>query len=592
MPPKLQVGAASLGTVVLGFGLTSLSLKLGWPGGGAPRELLEVVRLGFEAGTVGALADWYAVSALFRRLGPHTDIIRRRRSRVQDGIVDMVVNKWLTPEAISEHLKEFSPSAMLGDYLKSESGAAGLTRFARSALGKALGGLDAQWLSGLVESELRRRLRESDLSAPLGSWIRGAASSGEVSALWEWLAAAAAKELASPGAKQSLAATLRGWVATRHGPLLAQLDRPELAAFIATKIQERLATFDLAGSLGRMFAAAARDGKLDWLLERLLDQSAIAAEGSAALRAQAERELEVLIDRVSAEHWLPVKVGIRLFVDPAKIARQLSGRLAEVLRRMRDDKRDRFRGQLVEGVATYAESLGEGGDEALAELKRNVDADALAKTLAGLLKTEFARELESGGGLFDCELLAGTVSDLLADLLRQTTGAPDDPIRARVEAVARDFGAKLESGDPAACGPLKRLLERASDAVELGPVVALELSKLRAELESQLSREDSELSHAVANFVVSLPVMLDSDPVYRERLDAALRDAFSSLVKANHGALEDVLRKSLGKLDDDQLVAQLKDQTWDDLQFIRLNGAVVGSLIGLALGGARYLLGI
>ncbi|WP_026574412.1 DUF445 domain-containing protein [Bacillus sp. UNC438CL73TsuS30] len=59
---------------------------------------------GFEAGLVGGLADWFAVTALFRHpLGipiPHTALLPKNRKRIIAAIISMLENDWLTKESI------------------------------------------------------------------------------------------------------------------------------------------------------------------------------------------------------------------------------------------------------------------------------------------------------------------------------------------------------------------------------------------------------------------------------------------------------------------------------------------------------------
>jgi uncharacterized membrane-anchored protein YjiN (DUF445 family) len=98
-PPRNRVGAFSLLAAIGGALGCRIALLTG-PLAGAP--WLEVLAAGFEAGVVGGLADWFAVTALFRHpLGlpiPHTAIIRTRRGKIIDGIVSMVEEEWLSPE--------------------------------------------------------------------------------------------------------------------------------------------------------------------------------------------------------------------------------------------------------------------------------------------------------------------------------------------------------------------------------------------------------------------------------------------------------------------------------------------------------------
>ena len=71
---------------------------------------VELLHGGFEAGLVGGLADWFAVTALFRHpLGipiPHTALLPNNRKRMTNGLVSMLKNDWLSKESIQEKIKQ------------------------------------------------------------------------------------------------------------------------------------------------------------------------------------------------------------------------------------------------------------------------------------------------------------------------------------------------------------------------------------------------------------------------------------------------------------------------------------------------------
>src|SRR4051794_23185891 len=109
MPSVKKLGHLSLAIAAGGFVSLELAIHQGWLSGATWRILAG----GFEAGTVGALADWYAVTALFRRvpipiLGHHSNIIVRNRQRIIANLASTVENEWLTPEVIGQHLQQFS----------------------------------------------------------------------------------------------------------------------------------------------------------------------------------------------------------------------------------------------------------------------------------------------------------------------------------------------------------------------------------------------------------------------------------------------------------------------------------------------------
>ena len=70
---------------------------------------------------VGALADWFAVTALFRRpLGlpiPHTAIIPRNKDRIADALGDFIAGNFLTPSVLEERLRRLEPSRRIAEWL-------------------------------------------------------------------------------------------------------------------------------------------------------------------------------------------------------------------------------------------------------------------------------------------------------------------------------------------------------------------------------------------------------------------------------------------------------------------------------------------
>ena len=86
------------------------------------------VRATAEAAMVGALADWFAVTALFKHpLGlpiPHTAIVPKRKNEIGEGLGDFVQSNFLTGEVVAEKLQGVEMSRRLGDCLLYTSDAA------------------------------------------------------------------------------------------------------------------------------------------------------------------------------------------------------------------------------------------------------------------------------------------------------------------------------------------------------------------------------------------------------------------------------------------------------------------------------------
>src|ERR1041385_9018445 len=118
-PRRSYVGTVSLLVAVLGAAATRILLASTSLAG---QTWLQVVAAGFEAAVVGGLADWFAVTAIFRHpLGlpfPHTAIITNRRDRLIQGIVTTVENNWLSPGVIAKRLEGVTPSQWVIEWLQ------------------------------------------------------------------------------------------------------------------------------------------------------------------------------------------------------------------------------------------------------------------------------------------------------------------------------------------------------------------------------------------------------------------------------------------------------------------------------------------
>lgn len=121
-----------------------------------------IVQGGFEAGLVGGLADWFAVTALFRHpMGipiPHTALLPKNRKRVTKGLISTLENEWLTKESITSKVKEMQLSQMVLQIaereLQSDSVKKGIVTIAE----KAILQIDTEKLAVVIEKELKTYL--------------------------------------------------------------------------------------------------------------------------------------------------------------------------------------------------------------------------------------------------------------------------------------------------------------------------------------------------------------------------------------------------------------------------------------------------
>jgi uncharacterized membrane-anchored protein YjiN (DUF445 family) len=124
----------------------------------------QIAQSAAEGATVGGLADWFAVSALFRRipiplLSRHTDIVRRSRGRVTESLADLVQNEWLAPNSIRAHLESVSLCDMFLKYMEQEEKRLALLEYAKAG-GQQLtqqltSDKSVDWLESILENQVR-----------------------------------------------------------------------------------------------------------------------------------------------------------------------------------------------------------------------------------------------------------------------------------------------------------------------------------------------------------------------------------------------------------------------------------------------------
>ncbi|MDX8537156.1 DUF445 domain-containing protein [Mesorhizobium abyssinicae] len=130
-----------------------------------------------EAATIGGLADWYAVVALFRRpLGlpiPHTAIIPENQNRIADNLGRFIEVNFLAPEPVREKLAEVDFSALVADWLADAERAAGLSRFVARLVPQTLAAVEQSGLRGFVTSRMMDEVEKVPL-APLAAELLSA----------------------------------------------------------------------------------------------------------------------------------------------------------------------------------------------------------------------------------------------------------------------------------------------------------------------------------------------------------------------------------------------------------------------------------
>ena len=127
--------------------------------------LLGLMNHGFLAATIGGMADWFGVTALFRKplgIGFHTEILRRNRGRIMDAIVEFVGSDLLNTKNIMETVHDENTAQLLIEYFEQNKGRAKTKALVREILTELFSGLDTQKISKDIAPIFEREIKNLD----------------------------------------------------------------------------------------------------------------------------------------------------------------------------------------------------------------------------------------------------------------------------------------------------------------------------------------------------------------------------------------------------------------------------------------------
>lgn len=140
--------------------------------------VLGFVKAFAEAAMVGGLADWFAVTALFRHpLGipiPHTAIIPKNKDRIGDTLAQFLQDNFLTPSVVARRMRRVDVAGAVGRFLTDPPGQGRLREGASRLIADVLESLDQEKLGGMVKSAVSSRIRAMEVSPLLGQSLQTA----------------------------------------------------------------------------------------------------------------------------------------------------------------------------------------------------------------------------------------------------------------------------------------------------------------------------------------------------------------------------------------------------------------------------------
>lgn len=261
-----------------------------------------------EAALVGGLADWFAVTALFRHpMGipiPHTAIIPKSKDRIGEALAQFLKENFLTPMNVARRLEGFDAAATLAGVLERPASGGRV----RKGLSRLLGQLSDTPAAGAVMQRLQdgtaARLRELEISPLLGRMLAAMIADGRHRPLIDELIVWASRTLDS-----------------QEGLIRAMVEERTAWVLRLVNVDERISN-ELVGGLRGLLADLAADPyhpvreKADQALENL----AFDLQHMPETREKVERMKRELLDNPAVGDWLEglwarMKDGLRRMLE-------------------------------------------------------------------------------------------------------------------------------------------------------------------------------------------------------------------------------------------------------------------------------------
>ena len=151
----------------------------GWLASSAGGFLPGLLAHGCLAATIGGLADWFAVTAIFRKplgISYRTEILRRNRPRIMRALAEFAGSDLLSREHVLESLSKQDFSDMLARYLTERGGRERLFALADEVFTRGMETLDMRGVAEVLEPPVRRVFSDIRLDEMAGDALASALS--------------------------------------------------------------------------------------------------------------------------------------------------------------------------------------------------------------------------------------------------------------------------------------------------------------------------------------------------------------------------------------------------------------------------------
>ncbi len=186
-----------------------------------PARWVSGVKATAEAAMVGALADWFAVVALFRRvpipfISRHTAIIPRKKDRIGDNLGQFIREKFLDTRSLVQLIRHYDPIRAIGNWLSRPANAQRLGGHLLQVMSGFLDLADDARIQRLLRRAVHRAIDNVDLTQSSAMVLESMTKDNRHQALLDALIEQLITLVNRDGTREFLARQIVRWLETEH----------------------------------------------------------------------------------------------------------------------------------------------------------------------------------------------------------------------------------------------------------------------------------------------------------------------------------------------------------------------------------------
>lgn len=190
-------------------------------------------------------------------------------------------------------------------------------------------------------------------------------------------------------------------------------------------------------------------------------------------------------------------------------------------------------------------------------------------------------------GAIDSQAIVDKIMYSFNDFITEAKNDENHPLRLKFDNKIIEFVNNLKSGNTESIKTITNLKDKIINNDELKALIKPIINNLKAGISKQLKNDKAPLSALLKNNIDKLSSKLETDEKLQDKINITIKETIDPLVDKYHHEIGALVANSLSKLNDDELVNQIESKVGNDLQYIRLNGAIVGGFVGLIIAFIR-----